>query len=78
MELNVKKVELRILRADEGMVLTDGDTFSSEGGEVYLGVGDSPENWTEITSAEAEEIRNAEREKLMSEENTYHKASAGE
>ena len=31
--------------ADEGMILTDGETYSTE---VWLGKLDSPENWREI------------------------------
>ena len=55
MEMQTKKVELRILCADKGMVLTNGESYSSVGGQVYLGVNDSPDNWHEITDAEAEE-----------------------
>ena len=38
------------LTASEGMTLTNGTTF---GKEVYLGTGDSLDNWQEITDAEA-------------------------
>ena len=40
-----------ILKADDNMVLTNGEAF---GKVVYLGKNDSPENWQEITQAEAE------------------------
>lgn len=33
------------LIADEGMILTNGETFSTE---VWLGIHDSPENWNEV------------------------------
>ena len=46
------------LTAAEGMTLTNGEAF---GKEVYLGTGDTPDNWHEITDAEAEKIQ-AERE----------------
>lgn len=46
------------LTAAKGKTLTNGETF---GKEVYLGVEDTPENWMEITDAEAEKIQ-AERE----------------
>lgn len=36
--------------ADEGMILTDGETYSTE---VWLGKLDSPENWHEIPESEA-------------------------
>jgi hypothetical protein len=42
------------LTAAEGKTLTNGETF---GKEVYLGNGDSPDNWTEIIDAEAKKIQ---------------------
>ena len=50
-------IELRKLTATEGMVLTNGDTYSKE---VYLGCNDSPDNWYEITEEEYNEIQEAE------------------
>lgn len=50
-------IELRKLTAAEGMTLYNGTAF---GKEVYLGKHDSPENWREITDAEAEEIQQAQ------------------
>ena len=47
-------IELRKLTATEGMVLTNGDTYSKE---VYLGCNDSPDNWYEITEEEYNEIQ---------------------
>lgn len=38
------------LKATAGMMLTNGTLF---GKTVYLGLGDSPDNWWEITEAEA-------------------------
>ena len=49
--------EMRELKADENMVLTNGETFSSIGGSVYLGVNDSTENWYEITAEQAEQLQ---------------------
>ena len=43
-----------VLKADEGMTLTNGEAF---GKVVYLGINDSVENWHEITDEEAEELR---------------------
>ena len=43
-------IELRKLIAAEGMTLYHGESF---GKEVYLGKNDSPDNWQEITDAEA-------------------------
>lgn len=42
----------RILIAKEGTTYTNGYVYWKK---VYLGVNDSPENWYEITDAEAEE-----------------------
>ena len=47
------------LTAAEGMTLTNGETF---GKEVYLGSGDKPENWHEITEAEADAIQKEKEE----------------
>lgn len=47
-------IELRKLTAAEGMTLYNGSAF---GKEVYLGGSDCPENWQEITDAEAAEIQ---------------------
>lgn len=42
------------LIASEGMTLTDGEHF---GKEIYLGTGDSADNWHEITDEEAERLQ---------------------
>lgn len=57
MKLETKTVELRILTASDGMVLTNGVAYSSVGGDVYLGKNDSPNNWHEITEEEYEMIQ---------------------
>lgn len=49
-------IELKKLQANEGMVLTDGEAYSSVGGIVYLSVLDSADRWYEITEAEYNEI----------------------
>ena len=43
-----------VLKADEGMTLTNGDAF---GKTIYLGKNDSEDNWHEITDEEAEELQ---------------------
>lgn len=55
MKTEAKAVELRVLTADEGHLLrrkdaTDPVHFSPV---VYLGVGDSADNYEEVTEAEA-------------------------
>jgi hypothetical protein len=42
------------LTADDGMTITNGEAF---GKVVYLAYNSSPDNWREITDAEAEELQ---------------------
>ena len=49
-----ESIELIKLTASEGMVLTNGEAY---GKEIYLGCNDSPDNWSELTDAEYEEIQ---------------------
>lgn len=51
------KIENNILTADIGMMLTNGKTF---GKTVCLGIGDTIDNWHEITEEEAERLQNIE------------------
>lgn len=46
-----------VLKATEGMIYTNGESF---GRTVFLGTGDSPDNWYEITEAEYEAIMEAD------------------
>ena len=46
-------MELKVLTASEGMVLTNGEAF---GKSITLGRNDSAENWHEITEEEYEKI----------------------
>lgn len=46
-------IKLTKLTASEGMMLTNGETYSKE---VYLGINDSVDNWHEITEEEYNEI----------------------
>ena len=48
-----------ILKADEGMTLTNGEAF---GKTIYLGINDDKSNWREITDIEAEELQKVEEE----------------
>ena len=54
--MKTETVEITCIEASEGMMLIDkyGKTI---GKKVYLSVLDSVENWSEITEAEADEIR---------------------
>lgn len=46
------KITLTVLEPEDGMVLTNGETYSYK---VYLGTNDKPENWQEIPESEAVE-----------------------
>lgn len=46
-------IELTKLTASNGMMLTNGETYSKE---VYLGIHDSADNWHEITEEEYNKI----------------------
>ena len=48
-----------VLKADEGMTLTNGEAF---GKTIYLGIYDNKNNWKEITDIEAEELQKIEEE----------------
>ena len=50
--MQLTTIELRKLTASEGMVLTNGQSFSSVGGDIYLGCNSSPDEWWEITEQE--------------------------
>lgn len=51
--------KVTVLKADEGMTLTNGETF---GKVVYLGINDSVHNWYEITDEDAERLQKVESE----------------
>lgn len=46
-----------VLIASENMVYTNGETY---GTMIFLGTGDSPDNWYEITAEEADKRMNGE------------------
>ena len=50
--MRTDEIRLVVLEPDDGMVLTNGETYSTR---VYLGVGDSPENWREVPEEEVPE-----------------------
>ena len=55
----MKTQTITIIKADEGMILTNGNAY---GATVALGALDSPENWHEITLEEYAAILDAESE----------------
>lgn len=54
MDCSVKTqpIQLIVLEPDDGMVLTNGETYSYK---VYLGVNDSPDNWHEVPETDIPE-----------------------
>lgn len=50
-------IDEKAYKADGGMKLTNGEAF---GVIVYIGNGDSIDNWHEITEEEAERLQNIE------------------
>lgn len=50
----ITNINLKRIDPSEGMRLTNGADIAE--GSVYLGVGDSADNWYEITEEEAEKI----------------------
>lgn len=58
------RVKDRILYAEDGMVLTDGQSF---GKMVVLAVGAAADDWQEITEAEAEAMEPVPTEEVLME-----------
>ena len=58
------RVKDRILHAEDGMVLTDGQSF---GKVVVLAVGAAADDWQEITEAEAEAMEAVTAEEALRE-----------
>ena len=71
METKIKQVDVRILRPNEGCLLTQSadvdvkERIFSE--EIWLASTDSAENWKDITIEEADKIKK-EQEAAMTEE----------
>ena len=57
--MRTEEITMRKIIADEGMVLTDGDTY---GKEIFLAEGVSVDDYTEITQEEYDAIAKAEAE----------------
>lgn len=58
--ITVNNNTITTLTADEGYVLTNGNTCTESGGTVYLGCNDSAQNWYEITEDEAEVLKESD------------------
>ena len=63
--MTLETITLRILKASEGMVLTDGKEY---GTTIYLGEGRSEDEFHEITQEEYDEIQKANMPEEVREE----------
>lgn len=63
--MTINTIELKELKAADGMVLTNGEAFSEVGGSVYLGANDSPYNWHEITEEEYNQTVEAQNDEII-------------
>ena len=50
--MKTDNISITIIEADEGKILTNGETFSKK---VFLGKLDTPDNWREIDEADLPE-----------------------
>ena len=60
-----------ILKATDGMIYTNGESY---GRLVYLGTGDNPDNWWEITEEEFEKRTADDAEEDIATEDDYRSA----
>ena len=73
METKIKQVDVRVLRPNEGCLLTQSadvdvkERIFSE--EIWLASTDSADNWKDITIEEADKIKK-EQEEVIAEEQT--------
>lgn len=63
--MTIETVTIRILKANEGMILTDGKEYGSI---IHLGEGRNPEEFHEIAQEEYNEIVNANMPEELREE----------
>lgn len=54
--MTVSSIEIKKLQASEGMILTNGNAFSSVGGAVFLSAKSDIGDWFEITPAQQEQL----------------------
>ncbi len=54
--MTVSSIEIKKLQASEGMILTNGNAFSSVGGSVFLSAKSNISDWFEITPAQQEQL----------------------
>lgn len=65
--MKTAKITLTKLVANDGFLLTDGNSF---GKEIYIGKGSDPSVWREVSEAEAAEMQAALEAQQAAEEAT--------
>ena len=60
--MKTTKIEMTKIEASEGMTLYNGETM---GKVIFLGSGDSVENWWEITEEQYKKILEDQKRKIM-------------
>lgn len=82
METKVKQVDVRILKPNNGCLLTQSadvelqDRVFSE--EIWLASTDSPDNWKDISIEEAEQIKKQQEELIDNEQPIKENLLAGQ
>lgn len=73
METKVKQVNVSILKPNEGCVLTQSADVELQNRvfseEIWLAATDAPENWKDISIAEAEQLKKQQEELISKEQN---------
>ena len=76
METKIKQVDVRVLRPNEGCLLTQSadvdvkERIFSE--EIWLASTDSADNWKDITIEEADKIKKEQEEAIAEEQTSSH------
>lgn len=72
METKIKKVNVSILKPNEGCVLTQSAEVELQNRvfseEIWLAATDAPENWKDITIEEAEQLKQQQEELIDKEQ----------
>lgn len=63
MNIKTKTVNLTVISASKGKVLTNGIIYSEVGGDIYVSSNDSIDNYWEITSDEYAKVMQEEADK---------------
>lgn len=58
--LKIETIKMQKLQANDGMILTNGESFSSVGGLVYLPENADATKWYEITEGAYKDILSAQ------------------